>query len=264
MLGLVYLVGLVNPNVSWMFWAVEELMSDSLLIVFRCWSHRAMFEVLVKVRDPNFLGFFRTAGRMIRIIGPTSFANKTLEPCITQIIQSQSTPSVLKKMVIPTARNGQYCWVTIIHFTTEVVLTNKDPAEADNAGVVWALARAVGDRAIMALLPRKRARTPGKPAHGAWLSCEQLNISRLEWSTLNMKNRVFFPPIVPEPDHLRIYSDSAESNLDIGYQITGCFQILQRPQAIPTLDRHTPLGHHSVTWFVFDLLTKLLPVLNVL
>ena len=36
MLGLVYLVGLVNPNVSWMFWAVEELMSDSLLIVFRC------------------------------------------------------------------------------------------------------------------------------------------------------------------------------------------------------------------------------------
>ena len=32
----VYLVGLVNPNVSWMFWAVEELMSDSLLIVFRC------------------------------------------------------------------------------------------------------------------------------------------------------------------------------------------------------------------------------------
>ena len=25
-----HLVGLVNPNVSWMFWAVEELMSDSL------------------------------------------------------------------------------------------------------------------------------------------------------------------------------------------------------------------------------------------
>lgn len=113
--------------------------------------------------EVHVLGSFRTAGRMIRIIGPTSFANKTLEPCITQITQSQTTSSVLKKMVIPTARNGQYCWVTIIHFT-EVVLTNKDPAEADNAGV-WALARAVGDRAIMALFPRKRARTPGKPAH---------------------------------------------------------------------------------------------------
>ncbi len=75
-------------------------------------------------------------------------------------------------MVIPTARGGQYCWVTIIHFTTEVVLTNKDPAEADNAAAdnagVWARARAVGERAIMALLPRKRARTPGKPAHGHW------------------------------------------------------------------------------------------------
>lgn len=78
------------------------------------------------------------------------------------------------------------------------------------------------------------------------------------------EEQFFFPQNVPEPDHLRIYSDSAESNLDIGYQITGCFQILQRAQAIPTLDRHTPLGHHSVTWFGFDLLTKLLPVLKVL
>lgn len=164
---------------------------------------------------------------MIRMIGQLPLQTKHSNPVSLRSPKVNQPPVCLRKWLFqqPEIASTQYCWVTIIHWSSPTRIQQRLTLQAPCGLVLEPWAIVLSWLCYHGGAPKLQANLH----MWAWLSCEQLNIPRHRIDPQH-EEQVFFPNCPRARPLENIFGFSRI--IDIGYQIIGCFQILQRAQAV--------------------------------